>query len=207
MFKGFTINRYRKAIEEYKNNGYVFGGIGDSSTAAKNIVMIHDVDHDISLCDNFLSVEESAGVTSAYFLRLHARQYNMLSRSAISVAKNILQSGGSIGLHYEPTFKPPSVDPRDHINKEMQILSEVVGQEVKYFNLHEPARSGVDLSLTLPSKNRCYNSPHFEGYKYLSDSSSRWREGCFSEHVGRWNHLLVLTHPIWWYNDCPAENY
>ena len=207
MFKEFTINRYRKTIQEYKGAGYIFTGVGDNTTNPKNIVMVHDVDHDISLCDNLLSVEESTGIVSTYFLRLHAKSYNMLSRNSISIAKRILQNGSNLGLHYEPTFKPSSMDWQEHINTELKILSAVVGQEIEYFNLHEPTRTGTCLSSILPSKNRCYNSPHFEGYKYLSDSSCRWREGCFSEHVGRWNQLLVLTHPIWWYNDCPAENY
>jgi hypothetical protein len=65
----------------------------------------------------------------------------------------------------------------------------------------------VSLEKTLLKKNRCHNSSFFQEYKYLSDSSCNWREGCFSKHVGKYSHLLVLTHPIWWYNKSPAENY
>ncbi len=43
--------------------------------------------------------------------------------------------------------------------------------------------------------------------KYLSDSSGRWREGHFGSWVGREPLMHVLTHPFWWYERVPAENY
>lgn len=207
MSKQFTIDRYHKTIKAYLDEGYVFSNVEFSPSIEKNIVMVHDVDHDIALCENFILVEKSLGISATYFLRLHGRSYNMLSRDSINMAKKILQAGGVLGLHYEPTFNKDEVQYKQHIESELKILSSVVGEKINYFNLHEPARTGVELSEVLPNKNRCYNSLHFKEYKYLSDSSCHWREGCFSEHVGKWKKMLVLTHPIWWYNQCPAENY
>lgn len=43
--------------------------------------------------------------------------------------------------------------------------------------------------------------------KYLSDSSGSWREGYFRQWVGREQLMHVLTHPIWWFEHSPAENY
>lgn len=209
MNDNFTIEHYRNTIKAYMQCGYMFHDVGFKATLddTKYFAMVHDVDHNISLCENFLSVEKSLGIGATYFLRLHAKSYNMLSRNSITMAKTILRSGGNIGLHYEPTFCPRGVKYADHISEEINILSTTTGQKIEYFNLHEPARTGVNLAEIMPKVNRCYNSPFFEDYKYLSDSSCRWREGCFSKHVDRWSRLLVLTHPMWWYNKCPAENY
>ena len=43
--------------------------------------------------------------------------------------------------------------------------------------------------------------------KYLSDSSGHWREGHFAEWVDKVPVLQVLTHPFWWFETVPAENY
>ena len=207
MDKDFTSERYKKAILSYLKNDYTFENMDQHSSEIKNIALVHDVDHDISLCDTLLSIEREMKVTATYFLRLHAINYNMLSRKSLAMVEKIIDAGCNIALHYEPSFCPTGLEYLDHIEMEMDVLSTVINKKVKYFNLHEPSRTGVNLSQVNPVSNRCYNSSHFEDYKYLSDSSCNWREGCFSKHVNKWNKLLVLTHPIWWYKDCPSENY
>ena len=208
MTDNFTIKHYHDTLQSYINSGWVCGDVEtQNETDNKRLVMIHDVDHRISACENFIAVEKYLNICATYFLRLHAKSYNMLSRNSISTAKTILASGGKIGLHYEPTFCPTNIEYATHINQEINILSNILDIEIKHFNLHEPARTGIDLSQVSPDKNRCYNSKFFQDYKYLSDSSCRWREGCFSQHIDRWKKLLVLTHPLWWYKECPAENY
>lgn len=210
MNYNFTIEHYKRATQSYIDYGYEFCDlIKECDKDSKNkIIMFHDVDHDISLCKNFMTVEKDLGIKATYFLRLHAKSYNMLSNKSINFAKEILDNGGDIGLHYEPSFRPVrNVSYEHHINQEMEILATHIDKEVKIYNLHEPTRTGKDLTFCMPEKNRCYNSEFLQQYKYLSDSSCRWREGCFSEHVGKWSKILVLTHPIWWYNMCPSENY
>jgi xanthine/CO dehydrogenase XdhC/CoxF family maturation factor len=210
MSDNFTVKHYADTIKKYIEAGYAFDDMlgGQTKSGSKSLIMFHDVDHDISLCKNFLTSEKEYGICATYFLRLHAKNYNMLSRESIKIAHEILNCGGKIGLHYEPNFwDPADVGYEDHIKLEMEILSLAIGSRVEIFNLHEPARTGVSLESVMPQANRCHNSPYLNEYKYLSDSSCRWREGCFSRHVDRWGKLLVLTHPIWWYKACPAENY
>ena len=212
----FTITHYKNTLQKYKDEGYLFrdainpwdGGAGlVLAESCKTIVLVHDVDHDISLCYNFLNAETELGVIATYFLRLHARQYNMLSSDSIEVAKKILNAGQEIGLHYEASFCPRHTSHEDHINRELKILSNILEKEIKCFNIHEPVRTGVDVKNFIPEKNRCPTSSAFTDFKYLSDSSCRWREGCFSLHLNKWKKLLVNTHPIWWYKNSPTENY
>ena len=201
----FTLLHYEKTIKSYIDNGYFFGGTKDKPLDKKNIVMVHDVDHSIEFCKNFSEIEKKCGVKSTYFLRLHAKKYNMLSNSSLREAKSIIDNGHEIGLHYEPSFCKS--DYENHIKKEMSILSDFLNYEISVFNIHEPARTGINIGSILRKSNRCYNSEFFKNFKYISDSSCRWREGCFSEHVNKWQNILVLTHPFWWYNESPTENY
>jgi len=201
----FTLLHYKKTLKSYIDNGYSFHGTKNKISGKKNVVMVHDVDHSIEFCKNFSEIEKECGIKSTYFLRLHAKNYNMLSNSSLREAKNIIKNGHEIGLHYEPSFCNAGYE--SHIKKELYILSSFLDYEVSVFNIHEPARTGINIGKILKNKNRCYNSNFFKNFKYLSDSSCRWREGCFSEHINKWDNLLVLTHPFWWYYESPTENY
>ena len=207
MQNNFTIDHYQKTIESYKNADYIFVNATEHIQAPKQISLVHDVDHDIMLCEKMAHVERESKISTTYFLRLHAKAYNMLSYGAISMAKKIINLGHKIGLHYEPTFCSNAENYEEHIKKEMNILSSVIDQEINVFNIHEPSRTGISLKNIMSKNNRCYNSPFYSEFKYLSDSSCNWREGCFSEHVNRWQKVLVLTHPLWWYEQSPTENY
>lgn len=202
----FTLDHYKKTLEEYLTENYDFQTVNNITKSTKKIYMVHDVDHKIEFSKKFSEIEKSLGIKSTYFLRLHAQNYNMLSYSSIKVAEEILKNGHEIGLHYEPGFSKTS-NHSENIVFDMDLLSRAVSSEVNTFNIHEPARTGVDLGRILEKNNRCYNSAFFENFKYISDSGCRWREGCFSEHINRWDQLLVLTHPFWWYYETPSENY
>ncbi len=202
----FTITHYKNTLEKYLRDGYAFSDLNSFKKFNKNFIMVHDVDHDIHLCKNFSNVEKDLEISSTYFLRIHATKYNMLSYPSIQEAKNLIKNNHSVGLHYEPNFYKEK-NHTENIKREIELLSNILEYEVKYFNIHEPARTGFDLSNILKEKNRCYNSDYFREFKYLSDSSCNWREGCFSNHVGKWDNILVLTHPFWWYHETPSENY
>ena len=120
----FTIRHYKNTLKEYKKEGYVFrdavnpddGGAGLLlAGSCRTIVLVHDVDHDISLCSNFLNAEIESRVIATYFLRLHARKYNMLSSNSIKLAEKILNAGQEIGLHYEASFCPDGSSYEEHI--------------------------------------------------------------------------------------------
>ena len=202
----FLLSHYQSTLERFLVNGYRFCNLDLDLKSKKQFIMVHDVDHDIALTSNFSNIERDLEITATYFLRLHAVKYNMLSNPSIEVAKNLINNNHEVGLHYEPSFFR-NKNHEECIRNELDLLSNILNYEVKYFNVHEPSRTQVNLSNILKEKNRCYNSSHLSNFKYISDSSCNWREGCFSEHVGKWDKLLVLTHPFWWYHETPTENY
>lgn len=203
----FKISHYIKTIKKYKKNGYTFKSVNESLTEnKKNIYMVHDIDHNIDLCENFINAEKQCGITSSYFIRMHSKNYNIFSQKSIDILKKIKENNFTIGLHYEPVYSKVNQYEKD-ILRNINFLNETLDVNIKTFNIHEPARTNIDLSNIMNEKNRCYNSSFFKNVKYLSDSGGRWREGCFSKSVGVYKNLLVLTHPIWWYNERPSENY
>jgi hypothetical protein len=52
-----------------------------------------------------------------------------------------------------------------------------------------------------------YTPRFMKGFKYLSDSNGKWREGCICGHLGRHDRLCVLIHGWWWFERSPVENY
>lgn len=201
----FTYKHYRKTIEDYLTNGYE---VTDFSrvTSGKQLILRHDVDMDLSLSDNMSMIEHDLSVPSIYFIRIHAKNYNALSVSSVKTMQKIASRGQEIGFHYEPTFTS-NENHEEAILEGKALLEKIAGVDIRYYSLHEPARTGLDMKKVLPDMNRSFGVKFYEDFKYLSDSSARWREGCFSEHVNKWEKIIVLTHPFWWYNKSSGENY
>jgi len=196
----FTYENYRATCLNYQKSGYKFLDLG-KKIEGKSIYMVHDCDSFLENAENLARVESEIGVKSTYFIRMGARAYNILSPYYSNIVSRISNLGHDIGLHYENIFD------EDSIQYSIDLLSKAIKKDVKYFNVHEPVRTGLDFALNTSPKNRCWNAPFFEQVKYISDSGGRWREGCFSQHVDKHRKLLVSTHPVWWFRSAPTRNY
>jgi len=202
----FTYKHYIETCNEYKRNDYSFCLPSfDVDNTKKQIYMFHDVDMKLENAENLAKVEYENCIKSTYFIRIGAGCYNIFNPYYKNIVKRIKKMNHTIGFHYENIFLGQDIEKEIKNNKDM--LSRLLGFEVKYFNVHEPHRTGIDISNVLDKNNRCYNSLFFKNVKYLSDSGGRWREGCFSKHINKHKNLLVLAHPFLWYDKSPNENY
>ena len=201
----FTLAHYKETLVAFGKSGYQTT-LMDKHVQGKQLILVHDVDMDVSLVLPMAKIEQAVGTVSTYFFRMGAKNYNLFSRETISVIREIKNMGHDVGYHYEMPASKLNSD-ADNIQNVITFFAEQTGIELSYFNVHEPARTGIDMSSILPERNRCYNSLFFKDFKYISDSSARWREGCFCGHVEKHEKLLVLTHPFWWYPNSPTENY
>ena len=104
-------------------------------------------------------------------------------------------------------FKKSEVD---EVKREIDILENLIGGSVTTVCPHEPTRTNSFYIKGLSSKiHQAYDPKFFKNFKYISDSSCRWRDGSFYENVisEKFKKLYILTHPYWWYHVSPIENY
>ena len=170
--------------------------------------MIHDIDFEPNNVLAMAEIEHRYAMTTTYFTRLHARTYNPFALPHLAVLQRLVGDYGHlIGLHFEPFFYSPERI-REAVRQECAMLSFALGLPIRAVSIHEPARFGSISPDDVPSgmEYYCWNAPYYEGKKYISDSGSRWREGCMCQHLHQ-EKLIILTHPDSWYHRTSAENY
>jgi len=179
--------------------------------AQKIIVMRHDIDQKVTLARNFASIEEELGIRATYFVRLHA-DYNPFSVQNYAILKEIIGQGHEIGLHYEGGFSMLFRESQSQsFERDLGLLEKMIRRKVHGFSFHEPRRSKCSTPSAYLKKEGiydAYSNTFMGGLKYISDSSANWREGCMCNFVKSGSpRLYILTHPFWWFNKTPLENY
>ena len=209
----FTLDNYRRCIEHGINKGYCFITIEDyfnkNIPLDKNcIILRHDIDTQLDVAVEMAKIENCYNIRSTYFIRLHSHNYNPFCVKDLRKILSIKNMGHEIGFHYESDFyfiinKGVS----ESLRREVEILNYLLDVDIKTVCPHEPTRTGQFYIEGLEF-NQSYDSAILKDFKYISDSSCRWRDGSFYENLEE-NHsrLYVLTHPYWWYKETPIENY
>ena len=214
----FSFDSYRHSLLAYRDAGYKISGFEDFLDAPgdKHMILRHDIDHSLEQARKIAEIDTEAGASSTFFLRVHARQYNLFSLPSLQIIAEIEELGHDVELHLEGGMDQwLQGDEREWRGRQKQAFEAAVGREIRGFSSHEPARTGgIELADELleewgPAvRYHAYQSRFLNPrMKYLSDSSGRWREGHFGGWVGREPVMQILTHPYWWYEKTPAENY
>ena len=214
----FSLRSYAETLRSYRQHGYAvtsFAGFFDAEQP-KHLILRHDIDNSIEQALRVARVDAEAGCTSSFFLRVHARGYNLMSLPSLDAIREMEELGHEVQLHLEGGIcEVVGSDNEGWAERQRAVFEAAVGRPLGGFSLHEPARMGgidfADRMLERWSETVRYHAYEdrfmMPSMKYLSDSSGRWREGHFGEWVDRAPQLQVLTHPIWWFDKVPAENY
>lgn len=213
----YSLDSYSSALRAYRDAGYSVTGFRKYLDAPqeKHLILRHDVDNSIEQALRVARVDAEAGCSSAFFFRVHARGYNLVSVPSLLIMREIEELGHEVELHLEGGIHEVlGHDNEEWAERQRRVFEAVVGRPVRGLSLHEPARmGGYDFASKLVEKWPDADYHTYEGrfmmptMKYLSDSSGRWREGHFALWVDKVPVLQVLTHPFWWYDKIPAENY
>lgn len=213
MSNNFSYESYNNSINKYLNSGYKFITFSQYDIEKQNklVLMRHDIDFDIEPAKKLSELENKIGVLSTYFFRITAKNYNILSPSLIKDIEFIKKRGHEIGLHLDHTHIKPNSHEIDLILNIKYLLERDLSIEIDSFSIHEPSRTSLEISSEtldkLKLKNNAYDKKFFKDIKYISDSGGRWREGHFAEWLDRVDRIQILTHPLWWYESLPQENY
>jgi hypothetical protein len=175
-----------------------------------SVILRHDVDTQIDAAVQMATLENENNINATYFIRLHSHGYNPLCLKDFDKIWEIKNMGHEIGLHYESDFyhlinKPVC----DFLKKEINILEDIFDIAIESICPHEPTRTKSFYIDSEKNLTQAYDNMLFEKFKYISDSSCTWRDGSFYENLTKEDlkNLYVLTHPYWWYNITPIENY
>jgi hypothetical protein len=208
----FTLRHYTEIIEAYQAAGYAVVSTRDylKNKPGRYVVMRHDLDIAIDRALAMSAIELGQRCTATYFMRLHARYYNLLSDDSIKILKSILSAGHEIGLHLEPGMVERLAVPIEvYLAQVRAFLSGILDTPLTTLSQHYAGTRLVELSPAcwLDGWYDITNQKAMGNAKYLSDSGGRWREGCLCKWLGKVDGIHVTTHPIWWYYVIPQENF
>lgn len=212
----FTFLHYKNTLKLALDKEYNFlkcEQYDSISKFNKLIILRHDIDFSLENALKFAQIENNLGITATYFIRLHSKYYNPLEIKNYNIIQNLKKLGHEISLHQEPDFSYlNSSDPNQYVKDQIQAFNLLFQTQIKGISTHEPARRGIQIT----SENIKEFGLEYESYfpcftqqmKYISDSGARWREGCMSEWIKKGEPKLnINTHPFWWFEKTPLENY
>lgn len=214
----FTIAHYAETLQAYQAADYEVLSVREfrQRQPIKALVLRHDLDFDArDAVEQLAGIEWGLDCTATYFVRLHGK-YNPFSLERMALAFDISRLGHEIGFHYEPGMdKHLRLKAVDYLRTVRNFMRQMyrLDKPILAISQHYAATNCIDLPRFAPQDGdvgglRDFSGPDWiDGGKYLSDSGGRWREGCFCEWVDRANHILVATHPVWWYVEWPQENF
>lgn len=214
----FSLKSYADTLKDYRQGGYAVTGFRGylDSPQEKHMILRHDIDNSLEQAFRVAKVDADSGCTSTFFLRMHAQGYNMLSLPSLRYIQEMEDMGHEVELHLEGGLNQwLGGSDIEWADRQKDTFEAALNRPLRGFSSHEPARTG-GLPFADAMLERWSDTVKYHAYeqrflnpqiKYLSDSSARWREGHFGTWLGKEPHMQVLTHPFWWYEKTPAENY
>lgn len=215
---GFSFRDYTGVLKAYKDAGYAVTGFTEyiADPQPKHLVLRHDLDNSIEQALRVARLDAEQGCSASIFVRVHARGYNLMSLPSLHAIREMESLGHEVGLHLEGGIgEVMGGSNEDWADRQKRVFESAVDRPLTGFSLHEPARMG-GIAFADSLLERWSDSVTHHAYedrfttpqmKYLSDSSGNWREGHFGLWVGKEPRMQVLTHPFWWFETVPAENY
>lgn len=114
--------------------------------------------------------------------------------------------GHEIGLHWDGRFLP--ADPngaKSLVQSEATLLGAAIGTQLVSASQHFPT-TGERLDLSDCFENDTYAKSFFDRYRYVSDSSMRWRNQSLLDLLESPGHYHLLLHPVWWVQQGPSAD-
>ncbi len=174
------------------------------NVAGPRAIIRHDIDLSPDKALYMAEIEQTAGVSSTYFVMVSSSWYNLFDRKNERCIRSILDMGHEVGLHFDAA-KYGIIDKyvlQDAVLREMDLLNRIIDRKAISISWHIPDKEFIGTRLDFLEQRgymNAYDPEFFFGYKYLSDSSMNWRE-CPEQfmNVKEYPKIQILTHPIWY---------
>lgn len=183
-------------IGVFREAGYSFRSFSDFE-AERCIILRHDVDFSPADAARMAAIERAQGVSATYFILLTSAFYNPLAPQTKAVVKEIVESGGRLGLHFDPSIYE---DYEEGFAHERRVFEETFGQQLDIVSLHRPRDFLENNNRKLPGVRHTYEDEYFKDLKYVADSGGSFAYGhpLDSEEFRERRSIHLNLHPIWW---------
>lgn len=202
----FTHSWYKNIIKLAKEQGYSFCDYSNYNRHEQEIILRHDVDMSLDKAVEMAKIENELGVSSTYFVLMFTNFYNIGGNRERGLIKELVGLGHNVGLHFDDTVYCSEKDRRSFdyskaITQEARILSDILGEPVRFMSMHRPDKVTLDMNINTEGIINAYDKLFFDGeIKYVSDSRRRWREDVDSIIANRTcDKIQMLVHPLWYY--------
>ena len=210
----FKFSSYEKCLSFALEEKYNFVNLSNAMEMDdKSILLRHDIDFSLDHALKFAEIEKSLNIQATYFVRTHCKYYNALSYSSKEILNKLESMGHIIGLHFEEDYYTEE-NLYESMQLEKTILDSLLHNPLKHIAPHEPTRTNrmeydINKLAEVGIDFQAYDKKILEKYKYISDSSGKFKDGFLEEHLvkNKEKYLYVLTHPVWWYENSPVERY
>lgn len=197
----FTYEAYENMILSLKKNNYEIVDYKNYEGKERIVILRHDVDFSLEKALEMAELENKLNVSAIYFVLLSTDFYNVASKKSIEIIKKIINSGGTIGLHFdEQKYQiETKKDLIKYIKYEADILSKIIEEKIDIVSMHRPSKKFLEMNLEIPEMINSYQKGFFKNFKYVSDSRMNWREN-IEEIINsnKYEKLHILIHPFWY---------
>ena len=205
----FSYTDYKEILRIIKEVG-TYSTYKKALTSDKFILMRHDVEYSVERAYELSKVEESMDFRSYYFFQWTNNSYNVLSKKNRDLIAQMHERGQHIGLHFALNGMTDINLIRERILKEAEMLSNMLGFEIKEFSFHRPSPDALSANLKFSSLLNAYQDDFFTydsdaspsselRVKYLSDANHVWRYGYPDEEtLWKYPRIQILAHPFAW---------
>ena len=203
-YADFTEARYREllaaALERYR-----FVGFGDLDADGAICLWRHDVDYSLQRAKRVAAIEAELGVSTTYFINVHAEFYSALGEQSAAAVRDILAMGHRLGVHFGAGFYAnrtwSTAEQAALLQRERELLESMFDVSIEAYSIHNPT-TVEDWNCddtTVAGMVNVYSRAMRERFTYVSDSNGIWKRSHLAdvirEHPRR---LHVLTHPEWY---------
>lgn len=201
-FEDFTYTHYRDLLLQAKLK-YKFILFNQAiDTEVPSILWRHDIDFSLSEALQLAKIENSLGIKSTYFLLLHSDFYNPLEHNSTAIAKEIINLGHEVGIHFDfDYYSNYSFEGfESNLRNECLLLENALQTKIKSFSFHNPNELALSYTdLFYSGLINTYSINIKEKFHYCSDSNGYWRfERLWDVISSNSIFIQVLTHPVWW---------
>lgn len=198
----FSLPGYRQLLLDLTEHDYELRTVGQMAdpVPARAAYLRHDIDLHVPGVERMAELEAELGARATYYVLL-TQHYNPMYPENRAALRRIAALGHEIGLHYDLTTYPTDdVGARTHLQWEVDLLSAVVGVEVRTISMHQPSAGQDDVLRGTDDFVHPHDPRLGADLLYVSDSCRAWRDEtllrCFGPDAPR--RLLLLAHPEVW---------